>query len=344
MGKIQQNLKSTDYRLRTQLQVFKLRLNCTKYASRGNPAPPPLTGHKTCVLQGKIYMIGGRSSRGEMNQVYCLDRNEMYWYCIDPKFEAPTGRSWHSVCPFQHYLVLFGGVSPRGENNELWLYDTLTTKWIDIRAGDTNPCPRSGHAATIVMISDNSAEMYISGGRCRQGVLNDLWRLSLKIDENEDIDANWDLICTQTGSFSARDGHAMCYLSNSRELLIYGGNQLKSEDKLDDVWTFDIKNSQWTEKETHGDTPGPRSYHSMHCINDDFVLVIAGRAEKYGEDNSIHLLEMKSFEWFKPSVQNHDQLESRAWHSSTKIDQEIVIFGGGSPSGPLSDIVRLGFN
>lgn len=105
-----------------------------------------------------------------------------------PSFNSPpVPRQFNRSCfdSVGNKLLLFGGF-PEGGNNyfsDTWAFDYVKKTWTEI-TGTTSKVPsksylgeRKGHAC---FIDELNRLFYIFGGESDLGVLNDMWRLSLK--------------------------------------------------------------------------------------------------------------------------------------------------------------------
>jgi len=83
-----------------------------------------------CVLDGKIYVIGGFPSHYSVTPV-----NEMYDPTNDTwtrMADMPSARCGHATCTFDDKIYVFGGVSPDGYSsakNNVYVYDPQTDTW-----------------------------------------------------------------------------------------------------------------------------------------------------------------------------------------------------------------------
>ena len=349
--RILNTIETHDLLLAPEIQLYRYQVACQKLRVMGNPMPPCLTGHATCTIDDVVYMFGGRSAGagGENQYFYCFDIEDRYWSSLETRGPAvPQARSWHtlnSVKP-HHIIILFGGVSPRGEYSDMWLYHSRDQKWTPMlpTPGQEWPSARSGHSATIIPNTKdkNVYDMYVFGGRSKNGAFNELWRLSLIFKAHDSTPAiYWQQLHRSKNDQwpAARDGHSICWLTKQNQLIMYGGNGQDSREKLDDVWLLDLAKLTWLQQEVSVGAPKPRAYHSMHVVG-AFVFVIGGRTYD-GEENVVYALDTSSFRWYQVPVDNLDAFAARAWHSSEFCNDTILVFSGGGPSGPLQDTVAL---
>lgn len=106
----------------------------------------------------------------------------------------------------------FGGTNGHQCFNELWIYDSHDNLWIQQPVIGNVPCPREGHAATVV-----DDVMYIFGGRDQRGYfLNDLAALRIK-------DHQWRVFTVTGPSPLPRAGHTLTAVR--QQIILTGGVQ-----------------------------------------------------------------------------------------------------------------------
>lgn len=271
-------------------------------ALKGNPAPPGLNGH--CLFQDasdQIYLFGGRSVRDQQCEVYALDESDYSWTVIPTRGTPPSSRAWHSVCSIGtgDTFCVYGGVSSRGEDKQIHLLELGSTRhhtgqWITPAVSEQDraiPLPRSGHATVAVASGSGGKGMYVFGGRTKQGVSNEL--LVLRQTSADPSTVAWQEIATSGDSWPAsRDGHSMCLLQesdNNQKLLVFGGNGQRNEEKMNDVWVFNVNSKTWSQLVCSGAVPPPRSYHTAHMI-DHLMFVVGGRMQDT-EDDKVYVLD-----------------------------------------------------
>uniref|UniRef100_M4BDQ4 Uncharacterized protein n=1 Tax=Hyaloperonospora arabidopsidis (strain Emoy2) TaxID=559515 RepID=M4BDQ4_HYAAE len=348
--------------------IVSVRKGWKKHAVRGNPGPAAVNGHT--LFQGtdeRVYLFGGRAVRDQKPNVYVLDENDnSSWEVVPIRGTiAPSSRAWHTTTPIgyrnREFYCVYGGVSSRGEDSRVYLLDSDLRRgfrWLQPRClqhSDEEPTSRSGHTAISIVEESGHRVVYIFGGRTKQGVTNQLLVLRccsqldvppVGTDGVVDPTIIWDEICPHPcGDWPlARDGHSMCLLQSSKyhspRLIVFGGNGQLNDEKMNDVWMFDMEEQLWTLLECVGDVPQPRSYHTAHTVG-EFMFVVGGRTAE-SEDSSLYMLDVGTCEWVKASVPSNHTLAPRAWHSSVLTDGgKLFVLGGGTYIGPLKDAAML---
>lgn len=267
-------------------------------AVKGNPAPPALNGHTLFRgAGGKIYLFGGRSVRDQKRQVFALDKRDYSWDVAAMSGSSPLSRAWHSISCIDDdssTMCVYGGVSSQGEDPHVHILAASSDSRVswsepELVEGEA-PSPRSGHSA--VSISTHSGtETYIFGGRTKRGVSGAMFVLRSRKSERGFV-CSWEEVARTEPWPSARDGHTMCVLpAADGKLVLFGGNGQQNEDKMNDLWIFDVNSRQWEKVECVGDAvpPPPRSYHSAHMVG-ACMFVIGGRMRD-AEDSEVYMFD-----------------------------------------------------
>ncbi|KAK1931893.1 RNA polymerase II-associated protein 3 [Phytophthora citrophthora] len=333
---------------------------------RGNPGPAAVNGHTLFKGDnGRIYLLGGRAVREQKLDVFVLNESDGYWDTVPIQgTTSPSSRSWHSTSPIgiqgSGVYCVYGGVSSRGEDPNVHLLTPTSPRgfqWLQpLSSQDVKeiPASRSGHAAVSVAEDNGNRAVFIFGGRTKRGVSDQLLILRYLPADNdsnvEDTAISWEEITPQDAGTetrpswpSARDGHSMCLLSAEKQtprLIVFGGNGQLNDERMNDVWIFDVEKHRWTLLQCSGDIPLPRSYHTAHTVG-EFLFVVGGRTGE-SEDGSVYMLDIQTAEWFKVRVPSDHALTPRAWHSSVFTDAgQIFVLGGGTYHGPLKEAATL---
>ncbi|ETK90127.1 hypothetical protein L915_06031 [Phytophthora nicotianae] len=347
--------------------IYSVRGGWSKSAVRGNPGPAAVNGHTLFRGDnGRIYLFGGRAVREQRPDVFVLEENDNSSWDIIPTqgIDVPSSRAWHSTSSIgskgSEFYCVYGGVSSRGEDSSVHLLIPASPRgfqWIQPHCPQDPkeiPAPRSGHAAMSIVDGNGDRSVYMFGGRTKQGVSDQLLTLRLSRvrtdrDAHGSVDATvaWEEFGPrEEGAVwpSARDGHSMCLTPSSGNhaprLIVFGGNGQLNDDRMNDVWLFDLEKRLWTVLQCSGDIPPPRSYHTAHTIG-EFLFVFGGRIAE-SEDDSVYILDIATTEWFKVPIPSDHTLTPRAWHSSVLTDAgKLFVLGGGTYHGPLKDSAAL---
>jgi len=189
-------------------------------------------------------------------------------------------------------MYLFGGTMGLTSNSKFYALDLQSFKWelIRAKAADNDagnlPEPLDEHSAVVCDDKMILFGGFVNGERC-----NSVY--SYKISSNE-----WRLLPAQSTSAPCpRAGHsAMMYSENSTNwMYVFGGKN--DEDKLNDIWRFDLDAQTWEQVISVDDTqPLQRSGHSA-VLYKDFMVVFGGIFEITKELNDLMLFDLKNLRW-----------------------------------------------
>ncbi|WAR14202.1 FBX42-like protein [Mya arenaria] len=126
-------------------------------------------------------------------------------------------------------------------------------------------------------------------------------------------------------------GHSASVVRDT--MVVFGGSQVPGV-RINELWMFDFKTSEWRFQRVKGRLPEPRYGHTQVTLDDSHVLILGGKGGGTGQvipnvvfkdcwlltigDNS-------ECKWEEVSVENEDQGPPQLWcHSACKIGNMIV--------------------
>ncbi|KAF8492377.1 hypothetical protein F5888DRAFT_909723 [Russula emetica] len=135
------------------------------------PGPGGRFNHTMTLVGSKLFVFGGRSARGRLNDIWALDlnclRSNPFWESYEPApgNEKPLPRACHVSVTTGDRIIIFGGYGdPNTKFNDTWSFNISTRKWTELQCTGSIPSPRATHAA--VLIDD---VMYVFGGLALDG-------------------------------------------------------------------------------------------------------------------------------------------------------------------------------
>ena len=159
----------------------------------------------------------------------------------------------------------------------------LSARWLRL-ALDAAPCARSSHGLSVI-----GGKAYLFGGEAsaRHAIGSEVHSLDVE-------GSRWKTIASPHAP-PPRVGHAQCVLRDA--LMVFGGRTDvdMGEGNLNDLWAFEPSESVWTQVETEGVPPSPRSFHRATAIGDK--LYVFGGCGADGRLADLHELDLDTRRW-----------------------------------------------
>jgi len=196
-----------------------------KVEPKGVP-PERRCGHTSCVIDGKIWIFGGRGKYKQsiwntnsenlcyMSDLYCYDPASNEWYHYEPRGLGPSGRALHTATAVGRKMYIFGGANSSGTNEvsgfcDLYELDIDTMTWTECEARNTPPLPCYGHSATY--IGDNKILYFGGKGYTVHNLIHTLCLSTM----------TWQEYAYGGNTLSPRWGHSA--VLNGPCIILYGG-------------------------------------------------------------------------------------------------------------------------
>jgi hypothetical protein len=262
--------------------------------------------------------------------------------CSAPDGVRPMRRSEHQGIydPVGDRLVFHGGslgvpvqcsFPTSTFENETWILDLRCNLWRKIDGGP--PTGRTRHAAVY---DSTNHRMVIFGGRYRAGTsgaytpYGDVWAFDLETEV-------WSQVSTTAGP-SARANAGVAYDPTGHRLIVFGGNASSSGMNyiaLNDTWTLDLVNGQWSEVVTTG-APSPRLFQSALWDAARQRFIVHGGADEgaffdtaqyYDE---VYALDVDSGTWARLDDPVNERPAGRFWGGIVHdpMHDGYLLFGG----------------
>ena len=143
-------------------------------------------------------------------------------------------------------MYLFGGSNLEMENIEFFALDLKSFKWEILKCSGNVPITRDEHTAVVY-----GDAMYVFGGYVNGSRTDELYKFTFR-------DQKWEcLICG--GKPIPRAGHSASITGS--KMHIFGGKD-DDNNKLNDLWEYDITKNAWVELKGTGEPPIGRSGQS----------------------------------------------------------------------------------
>ena len=166
------------------LKDYRLSLNELRLESNGE-LPIPRAEHGASSVSGILYVFGGLSSIGYMNDVISFSPKTFTWKNLNnAKSSHPTGRAGHSMIQHDNQLVIFGGRTEIGgvlrSLNDVWIFDPNINIWTELKSNPlSSAAPTGREYCSSYILHDR---LWVFGGLdgATNQVFSDLWVFHLK--------------------------------------------------------------------------------------------------------------------------------------------------------------------
>lgn len=156
-----------------------------EHITPANFTPPPITNHVMCSFDNKLWIFGGETPQGLLNDVFMYDPIINDWEIIKTKANKPEDgipqpMQEHACIVYKNLMCVYGGKdSDENYLNDLWFFNFMTKKWFKfpnhnndildkIRENTVSPncleykpIGRSGHSLTLLQKEN---KLLIMGG------------------------------------------------------------------------------------------------------------------------------------------------------------------------------------
>lgn len=237
--------------------------------------PERRSNHCSFIVNDYLYIHGGRDIKeGPMSNMWKLNLNgleelahdstyNVAWELVKEVGAGPGRVSHHSTVSFGNNVLFFGGMTGFAGVEDVYQFDCNKERWSKLQQTGDIPKPRDDHS--LAVINDNSFIIFggfVNGSRCNECF----------IAKKSDNVLEW----TQVGQQCAvapcqRASHSASVFKN--KMYMFGG-QDDDNNKLCDLWEFDIDTQTWTQIELPDNSYKPccRSGHSSNICHDKLYI------------------------------------------------------------------------
>jgi len=211
----------------------------------------------------------------------------------------------------------------------LWCYDIPQNLWTLVNPTGDIPTPRHNHSAILF-----DSKIWIFGGTNEDSVLNDLYVYDitqnsfLKIS-NANVGVIAPFLHGHSATLYAKPGE-------NAKMLIFGGGYWKDNQRcyMNQIYSYDLIDNQWSILEVTGDIPCGRSFHST-CLYEDCLLIFGGwwmtgdgRSRKEFYTNEILVFDLLTNTWkqHKPTIHTPGPRNRHSWVALDK--NRFIVYGG----------------
>jgi len=291
--------------------------------------------HTSLLVRDHIFTFGGDCDvdQSDISSIAIYDVKNDKWEYV--KTDLPT-RYGHTACAFdQNKIIIYGGQScdelmedkpintliiavEMNENNQ-----EVRLEWRNLENDPGEYLQRYCHTAHVIQ-----EQMYILGGLDRAGhSTNSVWCFNLH-------DFLWIECPTINNPLDERWGHSS--IISQHLIYLFGGYSDLKRAYMNDFWILNLENMVWQQNQVVSNIfPSPRRGHSM-VLENNKIYCFGGEIEDGVYSEELFNYNIGFGQWENLPV-NDLSMEPRGWHTMMIYDENILIFGGRSQKGYLSD-------
>ncbi|CAA0823222.1 Acyl-CoA-binding domain-containing protein 4 [Striga hermonthica] len=237
---------------------------------------------------------------------------------------CPKARYEHGAAVIDDKMYIFGGNHNGRYLSDLQVLNMRSWTWskVEIQAG-TTPC--AGHS----LIPWDGKLLSVAGH-----TKDPSETLQVKVFDPQTC--TWSKLKTYGKPPVSRGGQSVTLVGMT--LVIFGGQDAKRS-LLNDLHILDLDSMTWDEMEMVGVPPSPRSDHTAAVHADRYLLIFGGGSHATCF-NDLHVLDLQTMEWSRPTQQGEIP-SPRAGHAGVTIGDTWFIVGGGDNKSGVSETVAL---
>ena len=271
------------------------------------PMFEPRSMHTGSVIEGQLYVVGGRSvDDGHQTPGIRMDTVERFnpdldeWERLTP---MSTARVFHSASVIEGKLYIVGGMNPRTCLSSIERYHPKSEEWETLRPMTTRRCL---HTASVI-----GGQLYIAGGS--SGIVP--W-------QPEDTENSMERFNPAIGRWETMGAMALGRYVHTATVMggyLYVTGGKNGTVALDSVERYNPTTDAW---EILTPLSTPRRFHTASVVNGELYVVGGGEFHRPSQ----------LAERFSPKLGRWERIEptsgSRMLHSASVIDGKLYVVGG----------------
>ncbi|KZV47323.1 acyl-CoA-binding domain-containing protein 4-like [Dorcoceras hygrometricum] len=241
----------------------------------------------------------------------------------------PKIRYEHGAAVIGDKMYMFGGNHNGRYLNDLQVLNLRTWTWskVEVRAG-TNGIATACAGHTLIPWNEN--KLLSVAGHSKDPSET----LQVKVFDLQAC--TWSTLKTYGKPPVSRGGQSVTPVGKT--LVIFGGQDAKRS-LLNDLHILDLETMTWDEMDTVGVPPSPRADHAAAVHADRYLLIFGGGSHATCF-NDLHVLDLQTMEWSRPTQQGEIP-SPRAGHAGVTIGENWFIVGGGDNKSGVSETIVL---
>ncbi|KPK87256.1 MAG: hypothetical protein AMS27_02840 [Bacteroides sp. SM23_62_1] len=285
--------------------------------------PTPRHDIASCVVNGKIYAIGGMSheyngQKTFFNLVTRFDPENSVWDTCQSMSGPRVGAY---ACPVNGKIYLFGGRNNFSSPNisNMFIYDTEADTWSTV----TNMPWGTSYAAGCMY--DN--KIYLFGG-LEAG--STAWNPSKQVLRYDPETESWDTLAEMN---VARSHFTVNVMNN--KIYAFGGMNASTNQLTKVVEVYDPSSDTW---ELNNPAPSYRAMNTSVRFNDR-IWILSGAKNVSSYNNSVDIYEPATDSWQCAAAEDLPLI--KMWHPASVIHDSMVYLLGGTTASYFLDIPEM---
>lgn len=257
------------------------------------------------------------------------------WIAPPISGQRPKARYEHGAAVVQDKMYIYGGNHNGRYLSDMHILDLRGWVWSKIQAKAVAESPESPSPALLTPCAGHSLIPWENKLLSIAGHTKDPSEIiQVKIFDLQTC--SWSTLKTYGKPPVSRGGQSVTLVGTS--LVIFGGEDAKRS-LLNDLHILDLETMTWDEVDAVGVPPSPRSDHAA-AVHAERYLLIFGGGSHAACFNDLHVLDLQTMEWSRPTQQGEIPTP-RAGHAGVTIGENWFLVGGGNNKSGVSETVVL---
>lgn len=257
------------------------------------------------------------------------------WIAPPISGQRPKARYEHGAAVVQDKMYIYGGNHNGRYLSDIYILDLRSWAWSKIQAKAVAESPESSSLALLTPCAGHSLipwenKLLSIAGHTKDPSEN----IQVKVFDLQTC--SWSTLKTYGKPPVSRGGQSVTLVGTS--LVIFGGEDAKRS-LLNDLHILDLETLTWDEVDAVGVPPSPRSDHAAAVHAERYLLIFGGGSHATCF-NDLHVLDLQTMEWSRPTQQGEIPTP-RAGHAGVTIGENWFLVGGGDNKSGVSETVVL---
>ncbi|PNT06215.1 hypothetical protein POPTR_013G018800v4 [Populus trichocarpa] len=257
------------------------------------------------------------------------------WIAPSITGQSPKARYEHGAAIVQDKMYVYGGNHNGRYLNDLHVLDLRSWAWSKVNFKVENESQEGQSPAKLTPCAGHSLIPWENKLLSVAGHTKDPSEtIQIKVFHLQSC--TWSTLKTYGKGPVSRGGQSVTLVGTS--LVIFGGQDAKRS-LLNDLHILDLETMTWDEIDAVGVPPSPRSDHAAAVHAERYLLIFGGGSHATCF-NDLHVLDLQTMEWTRPTQQGEIPTP-RAGHAGVTVGENWFIVGGGDNKSGVSETAVL---